>query len=438
MRMKKKVVALCICFSLFWILSLSIGLVYATDNERIEFIYNGRVFSYELADNIKSSERFDLNFEINKYKRFSNYEDRKNLLNHMLNVGFDKDVALEYMFPNLNELISSIQKNIQVLPKDAKMQVDSNTNKVFFISPEVVGIDVDRNKLFDLIAKKYLNNEELSINVPIKFTYPTIRAEYYEKYTHLRADFSTDISRSSADRKHNVKTALNALNKVEILPNSTFSFNKTTGRRTPENGYRTAKIIVNNEYVDGVGGGVCQVSTTLYNSALLAGLDIKEANKHSKQVSYVRYGFDAMVNYGSSDLKIYNNTNERVTIITNYSSTRARIRIFGEDMGDTQYKLTNEISDVVEPIDEIEYDESGKYIDKVQYDDEYFYLKTGNRGMQIKSYRDKYVKGKLISHELLRTDKYKAQNAIKVYGTKKRAENSALNNEILNFLEWVA
>lgn len=435
-RMKKAIISLFICFTLL-VISLEINGVYCAPNERINFVYNGRVFTYELAENIKYSDRFDLNFEINKYKRFSTKEDRQFLLRHMLNVGFDKEIAIEYLFPNLNLLITKINKNIHISALDANMSIDSSTSKVFFIKPEVVGVDTDIDKLYDILVEKYLAGEELYINIPIKNTYPAIKKEYFEEYTHLRADFSTDISRSSADRKHNIKTALNSLNKVEILPNSTFSFNKTTGRRTPENGYRTAKIIVNNEYVDGVGGGVCQVSTTLYNSALLAGLKIVEANKHSKQVGYVRYGFDAMVNYGSSDLKIYNNTNERITIIANYSPNRARIRIFGEDLNGTEYKLTNEISDVVNPTEEIEYDTLGQYKDRVEYEDESFYLKSGSKGMQIKSYRDKYMHGKLISHELLRTDKYKVQNAVKIYGAKKRAEQGAPDdslNELFNFL----
>ena len=93
---------------------------------------------------------------------------------------------------------------------------------------------------------------------------------------------------------------------------------------------------------DGVGGGVCQVSSTLYNCALLSGLEIIEANKHSKQVSYVDYGFDAMVNFGSSDLKFKNNTNEKIIIVTNCSNSNLRIRIYGETLSNVKYKLKNE------------------------------------------------------------------------------------------------
>ena len=174
----------------------------------------------------------------------------------------------------------------------------------------------------------------------------------------------------------------------------------------------------------GVGGGVCQVSSTLYNCALLAGLEIVEANKHSKQVSYVNQGFDAMVNFGSSDLKFRNNTSENITIITNFSTNQARIRIYGEKPQNS-YKLFSEVFNINEPKEEIFYDEKQEYLDKVTYDDEFFYLKKGSVGKEIKTYRETYSNNLLINKELLRHDKYPVQNSIKIFGNKKRTENCA-------------
>ena len=130
-----------------------------------------------------------------------------------------------------------------------------------------------------------------------------------------------------------------------------------------------------------------------------------------------------MVNFGSSDLKFKNNTNEKITIITNFSNTNLRIRIYGETLNGTQYKLTNEILNIVEPSEEIQYDTNNEHLDKVIYEDEFFYLKTATTGMEINSYREKYENGVLINKELLRKDKYNVQNAIKMYGTKKRMED---------------
>ncbi len=388
-------------------------------NEKIEFQYGDRVFFYDLSKNIKRSDQFDLNYEINKFNRFGSYSERKALLEKMLEARIEKSVALEYIFPNLKAVVKRIEKNVYLAPLDAKLSVNTNAEQVFKITPERVGCKLDSVALHNEIIAAYLKNDVLKISVPTTTLLPKVFAKDFEKYTNLRADFSTNIASSSQDRKHNIKNALNSLNKVEIAPNQTFSFNKTVGRRTQANGYREAKIIVNNEFVDGLGGGVCQVSTTLYNSALLAGLDIVEANKHSKQIKYVKYGFDAMVNFGSSDLKFKNNTNEKITIITTYSPTSARIRIYGEKLN-CQYKLTNEIVSTTEPETEILYDEKGQFADKVTFEDEFFYLKKPSKGMEIKSYREKYIDGRLVDRQLLRFDKFKVQNAVKVFGTKKR------------------
>ncbi len=390
---------------------------YADD---IEFFSEQKSFNYNIEQNRKSSTQFDLNEDINRYNRNGTGADRRELLAKMIDAGIAKDIAIEYIYPNIFALVERMEKNVNIRPRDASIKVNTNSENVFHITPEVIGIEVDRMELFDRLTQAILSDYELKINIPTKTLQPKILAKDYKRYTHLRADFKTDISSSSADRKHNIKNALKAINKITLAPSEVFSFNKTVGRRSESNGYRTAKIIVNNEFVDGVGGGVCQVSSTLYNTALLAGLEIVEANKHSKQVGYVKYGFDAMVNFGSSDLRFRNNTSERITIVTNYTDKYARIRIFGEDLRGVNYRLTNEIVAVEEAQEEIKQDTNKEYLDRVRYVDEYFYLKNSIRGMQVKSYRETYIDGEMVNKELLRFDKFKPQNAVKVYGVEER------------------
>ena len=416
----KKAILPCLLCVFFFLISTSVGSVFAFYPERMEFVYQNKSFAYNLEDNLKSSNVFDVDYEINKHHRFGSTDERIHLLKRMLKLGFDKAVALEYLFPNLSKTINSISKNIHISPQNAKITINKNSEQVFLISNEVVGVELDKATLINNICDTFINQKKMLFAIPTKQVYPQITKKHYQKFTNLRADFSTDISTSSSDRKHNIKNALMSLNKVEILPNQIFSFNDTVGRRTTENGYRQAKIIINNEFVDGIGGGVCQVSSTLYNTALLSGLEIIEANKHSRLVGYVKYGFDAMVNFGSSDLKFRNNTSEKLTIITNFTNHKARIRIFGEQMNNTHYKLKNEILNITKPVEEIVIDEKGKYLDKVMFDDEFFYLKKAYTGMEIKSYREKYINNTLVSTELLRHDKFKVQNAVKVYGSNKR------------------
>ena len=391
-------------------------------NENINFYYQNKVFTYNLSKNIKTSDQFDLHYEINKYERFSTKQNRINLLQSMKNLGFDQKIAIEYIFPNIIKTINKIEKTINVSPKVASLTINTKSNDVFKINPEIQGIMVDKQDLYNQIETLYTSNMPLEVQIKTKKIIPSTTKDQLSKFTNLRSDFSTNIASSSTDRKHNVKNALNALNLIEIAPNEVFSFNKTVGKRTPENGYRQAKIIVNNEFVEGMGGGVCQVSTTLYNAALLAGCEIIEANKHSRQVGYVKYGFDAMVNFGSSDLKFRNTTNQKLTIVTNYSPSTARIRIYGEELNSTEYKLKNEIVSTTQAEYEIEHDINCQYSENITYEDECFILKPAINGMVVKSYREKYLNGKLVEKSLLRQDTFKAQNGIKVFGTKKREE----------------
>ena len=416
----KKAILTCLICVFFVALSFSIGHTYCLDNESLSFNYNGRVFSYDLNVNIPKTNSFDHNYEIRKFNRFGSKQERQQLLNHMLRLGFDKEIALNYLFPNLTKVFDRIEKNIYSAPKNASIKINHNTHQVFFGTKEQNGLKFQRKVLIEDIVQSYLTNAILNFNIPTETLMPNVLLSELMQDKCLRSDFSTNISNSSADRKHNIKNALNKLNNTIITPNQTFSFNNHIGRRTAENGYRQAKIIVNNEYVDGIGGGVCQVSTTLYNSVLLAGLDIVEANKHSKQVGYIKKGFDAMVNYGSSDLKFKNNTNSNIRIITNYSQDTARIRIFGESLAGKHYSLSNEIFNLTEPTETCMVDTNLEYANKVTYEDEFFYLKTASKGMEIKSFRHEYLNNQLINTELLRHDKFPVQNAVKVYGNKKR------------------
>ena len=150
-----------------------------------------------------------------------------------------------------------------------------------------------------------------------------------ERYLYKKASYSTSIASSSDNRKHNVKLALAAINGSVLKDGEILSFNTKTGIRNEENGYKSAKIIVRNEYVDGVGGGVCQASTTLYNCALLAGLEVVSVNSHSLLPSYVEPSFDAMVNTGSSDLVIRNNTGGPIFIKACLKNDRAVVCIYG-------------------------------------------------------------------------------------------------------------
>ncbi|MFQ6724425.1 MAG: VanW family protein, partial [Clostridia bacterium] len=261
----------------------------------------------------------------------------------------------------------------------------------------------------------------ININIPIIKTNPNITSIDLKKYTYKRSEFTTNIASSNSARKYNIRKALNNINGTHLSRTQKFSFNNIVGKRTADKGYKSAKVILDGEFVEGVGGGVCQVSSTLYNAVLLAGLNVISSQKHSKRVNYVKAGFDAMVNYGTSDLVFENNTEGDIYILCKYSDASITISIYGADLKNISYDRCYEI---VNPISakptQIVNDIKGEYIDKVVYEDECFELKKSHDGYTIKSYLIEMVDGIERNRKLLRVDKYLPQQGVLVYGSKPR------------------
>ena len=120
----------------------------------------------------------------------------------------------------------------------------------------------------------------------------------------------TTIYAADANRVHNVRLVADLIDRTLIAPGTTFSFNETTGERNADKGFLEAPVIINGELQTGLGGGVCQVSTTVFNAAYEAGLDITERTNHALYISHYPQGRDATVNYPDLDLKFVNDTKQ--------------------------------------------------------------------------------------------------------------------------------
>ena len=245
----------------------------------------------------------------------------------------------------------------------------------------------------------------------------------------LRAEFSTDYSKSTAERKHNVALAAKSLDNAFIDVNGEFSFNSVVGARTERRGYKSAKIIVKGEFVDGVGGGVCQVSTTLYNAAIRAGLNITEAHAHSLAVSYVKPSCDAMVNSGSADLRFINRTHNPVIIRTFANGKTLTVRIFGEPMTE-KYELKSVIKREILPEYTVCKDDDGEYPDL--YAGERLTVNYGKKGYESEGYLVKKINGKTVSSVRVRRDRYQAVNGLIVEGTAACKQEILLPDEIVS------
>lgn len=230
----------------------------------------------------------------------------------------------------------------------------------------------------------------------------------------LRAEFYTSYPASSPERKSNIALAVSKINGYFLEVGGVFSFNKVVGDRTLDSGFKNAKIIVNGRFTDGVGGGICQVSTTLYNAVLLSGLKIIEYHPHSLVVSYIAPSFDAMVNSGGADLKFQNTTDNPIVICATANGSVLKISVLGEPMQEKYFRQSVVTETISAPDTEIIVDEKGEYPEILNGERKVFCY--GKEGLKSLGYLIKHKNGKLVSVTQIRKDTYKPMRGLIVEG----------------------
>ena len=151
-----------------------------------------------------------------------------------------------------------------------------------------------------------VTHESTKIAVTRKI-YPVLSKDFSDSYTYLMSEYTSKFDSSIKSRTTNLNVSANVINDIVLQPNEIFSFNQVVGKRTVTRGYQSAKVVVNGEFEDGLGGGVCQVSSTLFNAVLLSNLEIVERTNHSVKITYVPTGYDATVQWNTKDFQFKNN-----------------------------------------------------------------------------------------------------------------------------------
>jgi len=213
--------------------------------------------------------------------------------------------------------------------KDAAYKIE---NDKFIITDSTAGKIPAFDKIIEEIDGQTLNNLAKPINVTFSAKPANLSTETLETlaFDGVIGEFSTNFVVHEKNRSFNLNIAAKALDQKIIRPGDVFSFNDTVGPRTSERGYKEARIIINNQYVLGTGGGVCQVSSTLYNALLLADLPVEERTPHQVPVVYVPLGQDATVYYPNVDLKFKNNTESLIYIRTSVQAGILDVKIYGK------------------------------------------------------------------------------------------------------------
>ncbi len=402
----------------------------------LDIVYQDKVWSFN-GSNFNINSNIDQIVE-NVYKkhRSGNYYQNVQTVKQIEDMGYDSGVALNYVFSGMEEKIDSIVAEIECLPQDATISFYPNSNVMFNITPHTVGTAVDKQKLYDDISTALAMSKNAVVQVPVITTMPNITQEKLNLSTVKQAEFATDFSKSSNERKSNIKLAFEKLNGTMVLPGQEFSFNQTVGERTAENGFKTAKVIVEGKYQDGIGGGVCQASTTLYNALIRAGVDVSEVHKHTLPASYVPLAFDAMVSYGYADLKFTNSTDSPIFIKTYTDDKNVYAQVFGNTKLPNQtIKTRAEFVGVLPHSgDKIIDDTQGLYADKIMFKGEYFRVKYPQEGYESKAYLQYYQDGKLVEEKLLRHERYEPQDGIVYQGVETLPQGMTLPNNSVNII----
>ncbi|HWQ40450.1 MAG TPA: VanW family protein [Desulfosporosinus sp.] len=229
-------------------------------------------------------------------------------------------------------LRDSINKNIVPLNSPAKnARFTITPDSVMDIVPEKLGKQVDIDTLIASVKNLPLTQSE-TIPIPYKDILPTItKAELEDlKMAGLLSSYTTYFNPNQIGRTENIRLAAKAIDLTVLKPEEEFSFNQIVGERTIEAGYQMAIIIEGDQFVPGLGGGVCQVSSTLYNAVQQANLTVSERSRHTIAITYVPPGQDATVAYPNLDFKFKNNSGGNLLIRSKVAGDSITFSIYGK------------------------------------------------------------------------------------------------------------
>lgn len=388
-----------------------------SENFSLTLKYKDKTWTFDKDDFKVNSEIHTIIEEAQKRNEIvESYEKQTETLKDLQNDGASVNVAFNYIFVGLDEKIDEIIKEIEIEPVNSEIKFNAQNSNPFEVTEHKNGLRVNKEQLYFDINEQF--NKTNNVEVEIK-TFEQVadvtKQENLENTTQI-STFVTYVSDSTGGRKSNVKKALDCFNGFVVEPNETVSFNKVTGPHTLDNGYKIATIIYNGRYVDGVGGGICQASTTLYNALLLADAEILEVHKHTLPVKYVPLAMDAMVSDYVADLKFKNVSDEPLYIQTVCDSESVRVNIYGKKL-DKEIKTRSETLETIKHTgDKIVPDTNKEYSDKVLFKGEQYRLTYPRNGYEAKAYVEYYVDGKKVEEKEIRHEIYKPQNGIVVEG----------------------
>lgn len=322
-------------------------------------------------------------------------------------------LKLSYNSQKLDQIINNIDEETSMPSTNATIKMVAGS---FQVSPGQSGKKLDEKSLKKMIIDAINKNtsKDITINAPFTEVQADKTKEMLSKINTKISSFSTEYgTKSSAQRANNIAVAVKAINGTVLMPGETFSFNNIVGRRTAEKGYMEAPVIVGNKVETDFGGGICQVSSTLYNAVLRANIKATERAHHTLPSSYVKLGMDATVDFGNIDYKFKNTLPYAMYIEGYVSGGNINFNIYSDaSLTLKKYDLYNEVYKTINP--NVQYiDDSTMPAGQTQE------VQKAYTGYKVKVYKKTIQNGTTTNVEIVSDDYYRPVDAIIKRGTKK-------------------
>lgn len=328
-------------------------------------------------------------------------------------MGLSLEPELTFAESKVSAYSAQLASQVDLTSQNARLEVKEN--KVFVV-PSVTGRRLMVEKLPGLIREAILRKEKRVITLPVEELLPQLTTEKVKSWgiqTKV-AGFSTRFNKENTNRVKNIQIAAGKLDGHIIMAGEEFSFNKIVGTRGLKEGYTEAPVIIGGKLVPGLGGGVCQVSSTLYNAILLADLKASKRNHHSMPVAYLPIGRDAAVAYDYLDLRFKNTSGSALLLKTFVEGDKLRIAIFGSNK-DTVVDLESVVEEEIPAAVE-------KKLDPSLAPGQEQVIRQGVSGYKVKVWRIVTQGGKLIKRELVSSDFYRPVAKIVAVGSEEKLE----------------
>ena len=401
---------------------------------------NGNIFqcNFDIAKTAFFKKNLDLDFSINETSLNSLISDlSSNLPGKMIKSGYyvedghlvitkgssgfivDKETFYAKLFNYINDLSNNNTISIPVIyaePENIDLEkihseIYKEAKNAYFeenpfkVYPEVKGVDFDIKKAEKLLEKSE-NNTEIVIKLNYKEPKIKIKNLKIDVFPNKLSTFSTRFDETNKDRTNNLNIAASKIDGTILLPGEEFSYNKIVGERSIKAGYKEAKIYQGGKVIDGLGGGICQISSTLYNAVVYANLNVTERHNHQFITSYVQPGRDATVAYGSKDFKFVNNRTYPIRIDVYINNGIAAVDIYGiKEKNDTEIEID------VDTISTIPYETKYETDSNLPSNTEKL-KQRGANGLIVKSYKITKQNGVEVSKEILSKDTYSSLDRI--------------------------